>query len=424
MTTIQSSPSLKKPKIFYGYWIVAVTFLCTFMDSAAGYYAFSLFVRPLEMAFSWSRGEIMPGWTVRYLAVGLLSPFIGRLVDSYGARKVIVVGAVIAGLGFDFLSQINNILRFYIGWIVIGIAMAATGLVPATAVVANWSTKRRGTALCIMGIGFGAGGILSPIIGGYLIPTFGWRASYVALAPLMWILVPLALLVIKTKPADMGLYPNGVEAPEAVAEDNAKTLPLTSKEATLKMALTKPTFWLVAISFLLAGFGESGVTQSQVPYLEDISCPVAIAASTLAVVGIWSSIGKLIFGWFCDWMPAKYARAIGLGSLAAATGILINVRPASHPALLWVYATIKGFGAGSWMPTMSIHTSTSFGLTSHGVIMGTLSLAQSFSNGIGPLVAAYLYDTIGSYDWAFNIIIALFVVALITILAARRPKLL
>jgi MFS family permease len=394
------------------------------MDSAAGYYAFSLFVRPLEAAFGWSRGKIMLGWTVRYLAVGLLSPFIGRLVDSYGARKIIVVGAVIAGLGFIFLSQISNILHFYVGWIVIGIAMAATGLVPATAVISNWFTKRRGTALGTMGIGFGAGGILSPIIGGYLIPTFGWRASYVALAPLMWILTPLALLMIKTKPADMGLSPDGAEAPEAVAEDNAKTLPLTSKGATLKTALTTPIFWLMTASFLLAGFGESGVTQTQVPYLEDIGFPVAIAASTLAVVGIWSSIGKLIFGWFCDRMPAKHARAIGLSSLAIATVILKKVRPTSHPALLWVYATIKGFGAGSWMPTMSMLTSTNFGLTSYGVIMGTLSLAQSFGNGIGPLVAAYLYDTMGSYDWALNIIIALFVVALITILAARRPKLL
>ncbi|MFC1976847.1 MFS transporter, partial [Chloroflexota bacterium] len=406
---------MKKPKVFYGYWIVAATFVCAFMDSAAGYYAFSLFVRPLEAAFGWGRGKIMLGWTVRYLAVGLFSPFIGRLVDRHGARKVIAVGSIIAGLGFVFLSQISHILYFYIGWIIIGMAMAATGLVPATAVVSNWFTKRRGTALGIMGIGFGAGGVLSPLIGGYLIPAFGWRASYVALAPLMWILLPIALLVIKTKPADMGLYPYGVEAPEAAVGDKAKTLPLTSKGATLKMALATSTFWLIAVSFLLGSFGETGVTQNQVPYLEDIGFPIAIAASTLAVVGIWSSIGKFIFGWLCDRIPAKYARAIGLGSLAAATGILINVRHTSHPALLWVYASIKGFGAGSWLPTMSMLVSTTFGLTSYGAIVGMIALAQSFGNGTGPLFAAYLHDIMGSYYWSFNIIIALLVLAIITI---------
>ncbi len=425
MTTINNDPPpLKKPKFFYGYWIVAATFVCAFMDSAAGYYAFSLFVKPLEAAFGWSRGEIMLGWTVRYLAVGLFSPFIGKLVDRYGARKIISVGAGIAGFGFIFLSQISNLLYFYIGWIIVGIAMSATGLIPATAVVSNWFTKRRGTALGVMGIGFGAGGVLSPFIGGYLIPTFGWRASYVALAPLMWILSPLALLVIKTRPAEMGLYPYGVEDSEATAEDTAKGLPPTAKGATLKMALATSTFWLIAVSFLLGSFGETGVTQSQVPYLEDIGFPAAIAATTLAVVGIWSSIGKLIFGWLCDRIPPKYARAIGLGALAAATGILINVRPTSHPALLWIYASIKGFGAGSWLPPMSMLVSTTFGLASYGAIIGMIALAQSIGNGTGPLFAAYLHDIMGSYYWSFNIIIALLVLSIITIVAVRRPKLL
>ncbi len=412
----------KKPKFFYGYWIVVATFVCAFMDSAAGYYAFSLFVRPLEAAFGWSRGEIMVGWTARYLGVGLVSPFIGRLVDRYGARRVIAIGAIVAGFGFVFLSQMQNIWYFYIGWIIIGIAMAATGLIPASAVVSSWFTKRRGTALGIMGVGFGAGGVLSPLIGGYLIPTFGWRISYLALAPLMWVLFPLALLVIKTKPADMGLYPYGVEAPEAVAEDKAKALPSTSKGASLKMALATSGFWLIAVSFLLGSFGETGVTQSQVPYLEDIGFPAAIAAATLAVVGIVSAIGKFIFGWLCDRIAPKYARTIGLGSLIAATSILVNVRLASPPALLWLYAAIKGFGAGSWLPTVSMLISTTFGLASYGVILGMVAFAQSIGNGAGPLFAAYMYDVTGSYYWAFIIIIALVVVAIIAVVAVRRPE--
>ncbi|MBI3040894.1 MAG: MFS transporter [Chloroflexi bacterium] len=424
MTTIKNySPSLRKPKVFYGYWIIAATFLGAFMDSAAGYYAFSLFVKPLETAFGWSRGEIMLGWTARFLSVGLFSPFIGRLVDRYGARKIMAVGASIAGFGFIFLSQMSNLWHFYIGWIVLGFSMAATGLIPASAVVSNWFTKRRGIALGVMGIGFGAGGILSPLIGGYLIPTFGWSASYVALAPLMWILLPVALLVIKTRPADMGLYPDGMAAPETAAEDKAKTLLLTSKEATLKMAFATPTFWLIAVSFLLGSFGESSVTQSQVPHLQDIGFPIARAASTLAIVGIWSSIGKFIFGWFCDWMPPKYARAIGLGSLLTATTMLINVRPTSHPALLWGYATIQGFGIGSWLPAMSMLISTTFGLTSYGAIVGMLALAQSIGVGTGPLLAARLYDTTGSYYGAFNITLALLVLAITAIVATRRPKL-
>ncbi len=410
----------KKPKVFYGYWIVVAAFFCAFMDSGCGYYAFSLFVKPLEADFGWGRGGIMAAFTIFLLVMGMASPFIGRLVDRYGARKVIAIGAFIAGLGFILLSLMNNLWYFYLGYTVIGGGMAAIGHVPATAVVSNWFKKRRGTAIGIMGMGFGAGGVLSPLIGGYLIPNFGWRVSYFALALLTWIIIPLALLVIRTKPADMGLYPDGVEAPEAVAVTEAS---LSSSEgATLKMALATAGFWLIAVSFLVGGIGEAGVTQSQVPYLEDMGFPAAMAATTLAVVGIGSAIGKFGFGWLCDQIPAKYARFIGLGFLLAGTIILINVRLASPPAVIWLYAIVKGLGAGSWLPTMSMLTSTNFGLASYGVIFGMITAARSTGAGAGPLFAGYMYDTMGTYHWAFVIFAILLAVAILTILAVRHPK--
>ncbi|MEA3253780.1 MAG: MFS transporter, partial [Chloroflexota bacterium] len=209
-------PPPRKPRLFYGYWIVLVGFLCVFLTMGCGNFIFSLFVKSLQTDLGWSRGEIMTAFTIFFLIMGIASPFIGRLVDRYGPKGVILSGALLMGLGFLLLSVMKALWCFYLGYAIIGIGAAAMGAIPASAVVSNWFKRKRGTAIGIMSSGIGAGGlVLSPIVGGWLIPNLGWRHSYLALAILIWVLIiPLALLIVKTKPADMGLYPDGTQAPE------------------------------------------------------------------------------------------------------------------------------------------------------------------------------------------------------------------
>ena len=411
----------KKPKVFYGYWVVVAAFFCVFIMSGCGFYAFSLFVRPLQADFGWDRGGIMAAFAVYFLVMGVASPFVGRLVDRYGARKVIAIGAVIGGLGFILLSLMNNLWYFYGGYIVTGIGMAAIGAVPASAVVSNWFKKRRGTAIGLMSAGVGAGGfVLAPLVGGYLIPNFGWRVSYRALALLTWMLIPLVLRVIKTKPADMGLYPDGMPAPEAMAVTEASLS--ASEGLSLKMALATPTLWLIAVSFLASAFSHVGVIQNQVPYLEDIGFPVAAAAGALGGVGLGSLIGKLGFGWLCDRIQPKYACCISLVLQLVSIIILMSVQPVSPLAIIWLYAIVMGLGAGGWLPTMSMLISASFGSASYGAVFGVIIFAQSIGIAAGPLMAGYMYDTMNTYHWAFIILSALYIVAIPAVLAVRRPK--
>jgi MFS family permease len=393
------------------------------MQNGCGYYAFSLFVRPLEAEWGWGRGEIMIAFTILYLFIGIASPFIGRAVDHYGVRKVISIGALMAGVGFVFLSQMRDLWYFYVGYAVIGVGLAAIGILPASAVVSNWFKRKRGLAIGIMSTGVGAGGfVLAPVVGGYLIPNFGWRASYLALAFLIWLLIiPLALLVIKTKPAEIGLFPDGAEAPKVVNVMTEAHL-LASDGLTLKMAFPTSAFWLIGVSFLLSGFSQSGITLSQVPYLEDIGFPIVTAVSALGAVGLGSLIGKFGFGWLCDRIPAKYACCIGLVLQLAASIILISVGLASPLAIIWLYAIVMGLGIGSWMPTMSMLTSTNFGLASYGAIFGVLNLVFCISAATGPLIAGYIYDTMNTYYWAFIIFIALYAIAIPAILGVQRPK--
>ncbi len=410
---------LRKPGVFYGYWIVLVAFFACFLHSGCAFYAVPLFVKSLQNDFGWGRGEIMLGITVLYLSMAVTSPFVGRMVERHAANKIMATGALIAGLGFFLLSGMQNLWLLYAGWAVVGIAQAAIGQIPASSVVSNWFIKRRGTAIGLMGIGVGAGGfVLAPIVGGYLIPNFGWRESFMALGLLNFLFIPFALLVIKTKPADMGLFPDNMETSESSSK--AKSAPYQG--LTLRMALTTSAFWLIAVSFLLSQFSESSVVQNQVPFLEDTGFPVTMAAAALGAVGLGSAAGKFLFGWLCDHIPAKYACFIGISLQAAGIVVLININSASSMVVIWLYAIVMGLGVGSWLPTISMLTSTNFGVAHYSAIFGIITFAQLVGTATGPLMTGFMYDAMKTYRPAFIILAALYVIAIPAILLVRRPK--
>jgi len=418
-----STKAVSQPKIFYGYWIVVATFFCLFITSGCGYFAFSLFVKPLQTDLGWGRGDITIAWTIYLLISGTTSPFAGRLISRYPARWVIATGAVIVGLGFIWLSLISQLWSFYLAYAIIGAGMATMGHVPASTIVSNWFQKRRGMAVGIMSAGIGAGGFaLSPLIGGLLIPDFGWRNAYRAIAVLtVALVIPLVTLVVKSRPADMGLYPDGEPAPQAT--DPTEDQPPDKTGLTLKTSLATGAFWLIVISFLVGNFIQAGILQTQVPHLADIGFPVALAAGALGAVGFGSTIAKFIFGWLCDRISPKYAWSIGLVLQAGSLLILMSVKSTTPLSIIWLYAILMGLSAGAWLPTMSMLVSTSFGLGAYGTIFGTVSFFQSIGVATGPLMMGYMFDALGDYHLAYIIILALHAVALPAALVVRRPRL-
>ncbi|MFC2045336.1 MFS transporter [Chloroflexota bacterium] len=417
----------KKPNIFYGYWVVLALFFCAFIHSGCGFYVFGLFVNPLQTEFGWSRGEIMVGITIYFFVTGVASPLVGKLVNQHGASKILIIGALIQGIGFLLLTQMHYLWQFYAFFTLIGAGMAASGMIPATTVILNWFKKRPGTALGIMSTGVGGGGVvMAPLIGGYFLPNFGWQISYVVLALVTWILIPLAYFIVRMRPADMGLYPDGMTAEEAAAKEaaaKARTEPQYSEGLNVKLVLATSTFWLIAISFLLGQFSYIGVVQNQTPYLEDIGFNVATAATALGTVSLGSLIGKFGFGWLCDRMPAKYAWAIALGLQAAGVAIFLNIGSASHINTLYLYAIIIGLGIGGWLPTMSMLVKTYFGMASYAVIYGVLTLVGNTGTAMGPIFAGFMYDAMGTYQQAFTILLILYAFSIPTALFIRRSKL-
>lgn len=409
-------------RIFHGYWIVLVAFLCLFFTMGCAVFAFSLFTKPLESAMGWSRGQIMVAFTVFFVVMGVMSPTVGRLVDRHGARKIIVSGAVVFALGFVILSRVQSLWVFYLAYMVVGLGGAAMGTIPSSAVVSNWFVRRRGTAVGVMSSGIGAGGLaIAPLVGSYLMPSLGWRHSYLALGVVTCaVMIPVTLTLVRTRPQERGLHPDGAD--KAPVPDTTIHGHPQASDVSHRVALTTLVFWLIATSYFLSTFSQMGMLQSQVPYLEDIGFPLGLAAGALGGVGLGSAIGKLFFGWLCDRIKPKYACAIGLVLQMTAVLLLLSITPRSPGAMLWIYALTHGLGAGSWLPTMSMLVSTSFGLASYGAIFGTASFVQCIGTATGPLMAGLVYDVTGTYTPVFITFASLYGVAIPAVLLVRERR--
>ncbi len=413
----------RKGHVFYGYHLVAVAFLLMVLFSGCGVFAFSLFVKPLEASLGWGRGQVMAGFTLFYLMVGFASPVVGRFVDRHGARPVIAVGALTMGLGFLILSRMSDLPLFYLGYVIVGIGASAMGLVPCSALMSNWFRRKRGTALGLMAAGIGAGGVVMAPFIGYMLSHFDWRAAYLSMAILIVaVAIPLALGVVRTRPSDMGLYPDGDSAPP-LNKDGTASAPVALEGFTLRQALRTRAFWLICVAFAFSNFANMGAIQNSAPFLGDIGYPTATAASALGAIAFGSGMGKILFGWLCDKIRANRACAIGIGLQLAGVLLLLTVRADSPLMLIWTYAVLVGLGVGAWLPTLSMLGSTNFGLLFYGAVFGALNLAQSMGTATGPLFSGMMHDATGSYVGAFTTAAVLLAIAIPTVLVVEKPAL-
>jgi MFS family permease len=240
------------------------------------------------------------------------------------------------------------------------------------------------------------------------------------MAVIVWVaVIPLSLLVVRTKPSELGLYPDGAEEASVEAAGGRGS---PREGIPLKVAVGTAAFWLIAASFVLSAFGRMGALQSQGPNLNDLGFPVATAALALSIIGFGSGVGKFIFGWLCDRTSLKLAGAFGMLLQTAGVVVMLGVTPGSPDVAIWTYSLLLGLGAGSWLPIVSMLTSDSFGLAYYGSIFGLISLLLNIGTAAGPLAAGVMFDAMGSYHAAFILCAALCAVATPTVMLVRRPE--
>jgi MFS family permease len=388
-------------KFFYGWYVVLTASLGLLLGFAPIIvYCFGVFIKPLTTEFHSNRTAISFAFTLTNLMVAVCSPFVGRLADRFGPRKVIIPAAIIFGvmlIAFKFIS--TNLWQLYAAFIFAGIIGGAAAPVPYGKVVSNWFDKRRGLALGVTMIGIGIGAIVMPPALQRIITHLGWRGAYAIVGcAVLLISVPIIALFLKDSPQKMGLLPDG-DLPSTINNDPQINISSpASPEKTgipLREALRSKIFWLLAFGFSFIAISVHGCVIHLVPLLTDRGITPEKAALASSIVGVAVLFARLGSGYLMDRLYAPYVAAFFFGSVAVGIALLWS---GLTGAAVYAAALLVGLGLGAEVDIIAYLTSRYFGLHSFGEIYGYLFAVFALAGALGPVLMAQGFDRTGSYS--------------------------
>ncbi len=398
--------------IFYGWFIVLASWLILFSLWGSIVNTFGVFLKPVTESLGWTRAAYSVALGMGALAMALGAPFVGKMLDTIGARKTMLIGAVLCGIGVILLSRATQLWHLYILFTVVGLGLSASTSIPASFVVANWFDRKRGMAMGLMFTGTSLGGMVMNPTNTYLLQTFGWRRSYVILGIAMSLIaIPLILLLIKTRPSDMGLLPDGDEPAEK------KNDPVTGQ--TLTEAIRTSPFWFVAANMFLINLMANAMGAHCIPYLTDIGYSQRAAGFAWAAALGCMAIGALSFGLGANRWGARQAYVFSCIMTAVGLGALLYAR---NYWLLALFVFIYGFPQGGPLPLTPLVTANCHGLANMGAIYGAQTLFSILGAAIGPAIVGKMYDTNHTYRGALLVLIVITLMSAYSIYRARPAK--
>jgi sugar phosphate permease len=423
-TEVTSHGKSPGSKIFYGWRIVAACFILLFCFGGAGFYSFSIFIKPFEKYFGWSRSEIALAMSIFFLVNGAAQPLLGRLCQKAGPRKVLLISSLLSGVSFILVSLTNSLSYFYFIYAVLSFTLSGITFVPVSSLLASWFERRRGTAIGLSYVGISAGGmILSPVIG-VIISRYGWQYTFIMLGLLVWLLaVPTVLFIIKDSPAAMGLLPDG-DPPLAPPQHGDHKIHEPHKALTevgwpLGEALKSGQFWWIIVSFFLSSLAMMGVLQHQIPLISEKGIPYTSATLALGMTSAMGGFGKFGLGRLTESIPFKWVIVLSLSLQVVGLLFLLNMHDMTT---LWVYAIIFGFGMGGVIVLQPLAISKYFGLTAFGVLLGICQLSHSTGSALGSFASGLIYDHFGNYQQALIVYIVMYLIGIAAVLMAGTPR--
>ena len=398
----------KPPRFFYGY--VVVFLACLIMVVTWGtFYSFGVFFKPVLTEFGWTRTTVSVASSLVFLLSGFLGIFTGRLCDRFGPRIVVAACSLLLGSGYLLMSQLSAIWQLYLFYGIVGIGLSGA-YVPAISTIARWFVRRRGLMSGIVIAGIGVGTMITAPLANWLISSYGWRISYVAIGIVVLVLMTLAAQFLRRDPGQMGLVSYG--------EGEAESEGLNSAAGgfSFRRAIRTRQFWMLCLMFLSYEFSVNTILVHIVPHSTDLDISAASAANILAVIGAGSVAGRIIMGGAGDRIGNRQAFTI-CTIIILATFLWLLV--ARELWMLYLFAAVFGFAYGGYGPLIALISAELFGLSSLGVILGVVTFWTTIGAAVGPAVAGRIFDITSSYQSAFLVCIALSIVAIILILSLR-----
>ncbi len=410
----------KKPKIFYGWYILAIGVTGAFLSAGSSQLFMSIMLKPLTEEFGWSRTAATGAITTGSILAGLLSLPFGKLVDRYGPRLLTSLGALITACAYVAITKFVSLWQFYVVYVIARIVStnAVSNIAPKTAAV-NWFRRFRGRALGLISMATPLGSSVLAIIAQLIMKHHGWRTVFGVFALSMLFLQALpAALLLRRRPEDLGLLPDGSQYRPTESSRSVQTPAPDEFSWTLGQSMRTTTLWLLITAIIVALTVNAGVGFHLVAYCTDVGIDATIAVGAMSIYAMTGALANVIWGFLSEKIPERLLAALVMILTAAAILYLLVVRTSTGA---FVFAVLFGLTSRGEGTLVNIILAQYYGRDSYGAISSFVYPFNMLGLGFGPLISSVSFDLSGSYRAVFSVYIAASLLAALLLWLAKKP---
>ena len=395
--TAATAPATRR--IHPAWWAAAATFLAL-LGAAAFRATPSVMIEPLRAEFGWSIGTISAALSVNLALFGITAPFAAALMERFGVRRVVTIALLMVAAGSGLTVFMTASWQLVMLWgVIVGLGTGSMAMALVATVVGRWFVVRRGLVSGILTAASATGQLIFLPTIAHIVQGSGWRAASLTISACALAVVPVVLLFLRERPADLGELPYGGTPADVVAPMRTGAARLAV--GTLFRAARTRTFWLLAGGFFVCGATTTGLVQQHfMPAAHDHGMPVTTAATLLALVGVFDLVGTIGSGWLTD----RFDPRLLLGAYYALRGVslalLVPLFGADLNASVLAFVIFYGLDWVATVPPTLALTREAFGAAAP-IVFGWIFASHQLGASFAALVAGLARDALGSYDAAW-----------------------
>jgi MFS family permease len=408
----------KTSRLYYGWFVLAASFLILFFNSGARY-SFGVLFKPMVADLGWNRGPISFAFFLNMTLFALSNVVVGKFYDRYGPKWVIIISTLLISAGYSLISVTSSLWEFYVYYgVLAAIGTGGVSIPLMSVLISKWFDKWRGLAISLTLSGSCLGHfVMIPAITAFTL-HLGWRSSYFAMGLVMFIVnLSVVLLVIgrKTEPLSQNVMTPG----GTIGDRDRVALKSRSEGLSFKEAARTSSFWLFAAVMFICGSGDFLVSTHLIPFATDQGISPVVAGNMLAWLGFTSLLGVLIAGPASDLVGNKIPLALTFLLRLASYILILKYQSLTS---FYVFSLVFGLTFMTIAPLSATLIGRIYGFSNIGLLAGFVNTLHHLGGGLWAYLGGWAFDRTGSYHLIFSASAVLAAVAVIcSILISEKP---
>lgn len=412
--------SLKINRLFFYGWVILAVAAVGFLASGPGQsHTFSVFIGPITEDLGMSGTAVASAYAVATLVAASGLPYMGRLIDRYGARRMLLIVTLLLGVACMGFGAASGMLWLALGFAALRYLGQGSMMLSCSYLVSQWFSRRRGFALSLMALGFAASMAVHPVLSQLLIDSVGWRQAWVWLGLITWLMMlPLIIVFVHNKPEDLGLRPDGATLAGPAGSRGHAASQDADVGLTLQQAVRTSAFYIIAAGLCSISMLVTALHFFQVSIFAAHGLSAQIAAQMFSVSAVTMVLTMPFVGTLLDRYRTEHIFAL---ALIITAGSLVSINLVHDIPTAVAYGVVFGLNNSASLTLFTYLWPRYFGRRYLGSVQGAGQMIGVVGASLGPLPLGIAFDLFGRYTETLLILAVLPLLCAILALFLRAP---